>query len=78
MKVILENQQITLKLDTIENENCGAYLPELFRSNKVNGMYTYDAETDTHIIQGYGTNDNIYSALMQIQEETEQNHYTIE
>lgn len=77
MKVTLKNNSVRLELTPKEVQEFGAYLIMLLQSNKVTGHEYHDDIHNTTVITGYGTNENIYCALMQIQEESMPEYYTI-
>ena len=78
MKITLENQNMRIELNKIESYECGTYLLALLQSNKVQGMTYHDDINDTDIIKAWGTNESIYYALTQIQDESSEGVFTIE
>lgn len=78
MKITIDNQNMKIELDRTESQECGIYLITLLQSNKVQGMSYHDDINDTTIIKAWGTNENIYYALTQIQDESSEGVFTIE
>ena len=78
MKITLENQNIKIEIDRTETQECGTYLIALLQSNRVHGMTYHDDINDTDIIRAWGTNEGLYYALTQIQDESTEGVFTIE
>lgn len=66
-----------IELNRTESQECGTYLIELLRSNNVQGINYHDDINDTDTITAWSTNENLYYALMQIQEESQEGVFTI-
>lgn len=77
MRVKLENESVHFELSKSENDEAGVYMTYLLASNNVSGGYYYDDINGKHIIVGHGTNENIYSALTQLQDESVRNYFEI-
>ena len=78
MNITLENQHMKIVLSKTESMECATYLTALLKSNNVQGMTYHDDINDTDIITAWSINSNLYSALMQIQNESTVAHFTIE
>ncbi len=72
MQIILGNEQIIIHTDTCDHDTTAKYLMYLLQSNNVNGTMTYDNTKESWTIQGFGQNLNIYHALTQIQDESQE------
>lgn len=77
MRVKLENESVRFELTKAENDDIGVYMTYLLASNNVSGGYYYDDVSCKHVVVGNGENDNIYSALMQLQDESVRNYFEI-
>lgn len=77
MQVQLDNQQIIIRLSKEEFMHSGAYVESLLRSNKVTGYAKEDDTLNCYTIRAHGTNEQIYCALLQIQEESMTEYYEI-
>lgn len=77
MRITLDNQQITIRLSNTEFMHTGAYLSRLLQSNKVTGTAKQDDTLNCYTIRANGTNEQIYCALMQIQDESMTEYYEI-
>ena len=77
MKITLENQRMKIELDKTESQKCGTYLIALLHSNNVQGITYHDDINDTDIITAWSTNENLYYALTQIQDESTEGVFTI-
>ena len=77
MMVQLDNQQIIIRLSKEEFMNSGAYVESLLKSNKVTGHAKEDDTLNCYTIRAHGTNEQIYCALLQIQEESMTEYFTI-
>lgn len=77
MQIQLDNQQIIIHLSKEEFMHSGAYIERLLRSNKVAGTCKEDDVLNCFTIRAHGENEQIYCALLQIQEESMTEYYTI-
>lgn len=77
MRVILENESVRFELSKTENADIGAYMTYLLSSNNVSGAYYYADKLGKYVVVGNGANENIYSALTQLQNESVRNYFEI-
>lgn len=77
MKIQLNNNSIRIAVAGDKAREISTYLVMLLNSNHVNGCSYFDHTSDEFIIEAVGDNLNIYHALLQIQEESTQEYYTI-
>lgn len=77
MRIQLVNEFIHIAVAGDNAREISSYLVVLLNSNHVNGYSHFDHINNEFIINGYGDNLNIYHALLQIQEESVTEYYTI-
>lgn len=77
MRIQLDNNSILIAVAGDNASEIATYLVMLLNSNHVNGYSYYDHINNEFIITGNGDNSNIYHALLQIQEESTTEYYTI-
>ena len=78
MQVFLDNGKIKFELDETESHQFGTYLIMLANSEKLTGQMYHDDIHNTSVITCYGANEQIYSLLTVVQDESTQNYFTIE
>lgn len=77
MRIQLDNNSIHIAVAGDNAREVATYLVMLLNSNHINGYSHFDNINNEFIISGNGDNSNIYCALLQIQEESTTEYYTI-